>query len=68
MIDPEIRDIKVEWVRLPGAMPGMHHLRITQRHGDNSVTEFLLTEKQAQVVAACAQEKDAPGGASQGES
>lgn len=57
MIDPEIRDLKVEWVKLPGAMPGMRHLHIATTHGDNSVREFWLTEKQGQAVGqfACAE-------------
>lgn len=50
LIDPEIRDLKVEWVTLAGAMNGMHHLHVAQTHGDNSVTELWLTEKQAHVV------------------
>jgi hypothetical protein len=62
MIDPEIRDIKVQWVTLPGAMNGERHLYVAQTHGDNSVTELWLTEKQAQVAAACAQEKAAQKG------
>ena len=47
MIDPELRDIKCEWLRLPGSPEWMRHLSIAVIHGDNSVTKLLLTEKQA---------------------
>lgn len=49
--DPELRDLDCGWTTLPGAMPGMRHFRISQTHGDSSVTTILLTEKQAEKVA-----------------
>jgi hypothetical protein len=51
VIDPELRDIKVSWVSLPGAMVGMRHLHISQTHGNNTVTELWLTQKQVELVA-----------------
>jgi hypothetical protein len=50
MTDPELRDIKAEWVTLPGAVPGMRHFHIADTHGDNTVTEMWLTERQAKFV------------------
>ena len=50
MIDPELRDIKAEVVRLPGAPSWMRHLHIAQTCGDGSVKEMWLTEKQAAFI------------------
>ena len=51
MINPELRDLKSEWVFLAGATLGMKHLHIAVTHGDNTVTELWLTRMQAEMVA-----------------
>ncbi len=52
MVDPELRDLVVEWVELP--TPGSDHwfLHIAQTHGSGSTTEFWLTVRQAEEVLA----------------
>lgn len=46
-IDPELRDLEVSWVKLPGSLAWMFHFKIVQTHGDNSTTTLYLSHKQA---------------------
>ena len=51
MIDPELRDLKCGWERLPGAPREMEHFVIYITYGSGEKVELIATEKQAQKIA-----------------
>ena len=55
MIDPDLRDFKVEW-QVEGM--GTKLLYVAQTHGDGSTTKLWLTARQAQELARVAAGKE----------
>lgn len=50
-MDPELRDLKVEWKDVGGMGIGNPLLHVAQTGGDGSVKELWLTKRQAEEVA-----------------
>lgn len=50
-MNPELRDLKVEWVELPSSGSGDWFLHVAQTHGDGTVTKLWLTRMQANEIA-----------------